>query len=144
MSGILEYEGAFQVPLADGWTVRGQPGRSYDISHDTHDVAVTISVYSRSVVGDDMDAAVLKFASSAGADPNRLSVLHPPAKDHSRVFVRFDADGRTWLAAFVYVGEAAVLVTSNSAAGDDTAFGVGELVVASLGPIEKRRRFGRK
>jgi hypothetical protein len=144
VSGILECEGVFQVPLADGWTVRGQPGRSYDIAHDSLDVGVNISVYSRSAVGDDIDAAVLKFASSAGADLGRLSVLRPSAKDHRRVLVRFDADGRTWLAAFVYVGEAAVLVTSNSAVGDETAFGAGEVVVASVGPTERRRRFGRK
>ncbi len=144
MSGILECDGVFQVPLAAGWTVRGEPGRSHDLSHDTLDTGVNISVYSRAAVGDDIDAAVLRFASSAGADPDRLSVVRADAKDHSRAFVRVDADSRTWLAAFVYLGDAAVLVTSNSAVGDDAAFAAGEVVVASLGPIEKARRFGRK
>lgn len=144
MSGILECERVFQVPLADGWTVRGQPGRSYDLSHSTLDVGVNISVYPQTAVGDDIDAAVLKFAVSAGADPSVLSVVHVPAKDHVRAFVHFDADGRTWLAAFVYLGAAAaVLVTSNSPVGDNAAFGAGEMVVASLGPIEKRRLFRR-
>lgn len=143
MSGILECARVFQVPLADGWTVRGQPGRAYDLSHSTLDVGVNISVYPRAVVGDDIDAAVIKFASSAGADPDRLSVVRVPAKDHSRAFVRFDEDGRTWLAAFVYVADSAVLVTSNSQVGDEAAFSAGEVVVASLGPVEKRRFFGR-
>lgn len=144
MSGILECERVFQVPLADGWTVRGQPGKSYDISHSTLDVGVNISVYPQAAVGNDIDAAVLKFAGSAGADHDQLSVMHVPAKDHTRAFVRFDADGRAWLAAFIYVGDSAVLVTSNSALGDETAFAAGEVVVASLGPAEKRRLFGRK
>jgi hypothetical protein len=144
MSGILECERVFQVPLPDGWTVRGQPGRSYDISHSTLDVGVNISVYPQAAVGEDIDAAVLTFAGNAGADSNRLSVVGVPAKDHSRAFVRFDAGGRTWLAGFVYLGEAAVLVTSISAVGDEMAFEAGELVVASLGPIEKQRLFRRK
>lgn len=66
-------------------------------------------------------AAVLKLASSAGADPDLLSVAHVPAKDHSRAFVRFDQAGRTWYAAFMYVAGSAVLVTSNSLVGDETA-----------------------
>jgi hypothetical protein len=144
VSGILECERVFQVPLADGWTVRGEPGRSYDISHSELDVGVNISVHPRGAIGDDLGAAVLRFAGSVGADPNRLSVVHVPARDHSRAFVRFEADGRSWLAAFVDVGDAAVLVTSNSAVDDDAAFSAGELVVASLGPVVKRRLFRKK
>ena len=144
MSGILQCEGVFQVPLADGWSVHGQPGRSYDISHSALDLGVNISVYPRGAAGDDIEAAVLKFAHSVGADPDQMSVVRVPAKDHARAFVRFDVDGRTWLAAFAYFERAAVLITSNSPVGDEVAFRAGETAVASLGPIEKRRRFGRK
>ena len=143
MSGIIECEGVFQVPLDDGWAVRGEPGRSYDISHAALDVGVNISVYPRAAVGDDIEAAVLKFASSAGADPSQLSVVQVPAKDHRRAFVRFDLDGRTWLAAFAFIGASAVLITSNSAPGDASAFAAGEVVVASLGPLKKRGLFRR-
>jgi hypothetical protein len=143
VSGMLECEGVFQVPLDDGWTVRGQPGRSYDISHSALDVGVNISVYPRAAVGDDAEAAVLKFAGSVGADPRQLSVVQVPSADHRRAFVRFDSDGRTWLTAFVFIGASAVLITSNSAPGDATAFAAGEVVVASLGPLRKRGLFKR-
>jgi len=144
MSGILECDGVFQVPLADGWSVTGSPGRTYDLSHSTLDVGVNISVYPRSAVGDDIDAAVLKFATGTGVDASTLHVMRVPAKDHSRAFVRFDVDGRSWVGAFVFIGDAAVLVTSNSTVGDAAALQAGEVVVASLGPTEKRRFFKRK
>lgn len=81
MSGILECDGIFQVPLADGWTVRGEPGQTYDISHEILDVGVNISADPGTAIGEDIRRAVLKFASHAGADPTGLSVIRPHARD---------------------------------------------------------------
>jgi hypothetical protein len=62
----------------------------------------------------------------------------------TRAFTRFTAGDRDWLAAFDYPGEAAVLATSNARTGDVSAFATGELVVASLGPIDRKRGFVRR
>ena len=146
MSGILECKGVFQVPVPDGWTVTGQPGRAYDLSHATEDVGVNISVYPQAAVGPDIEAALRKFASSTGVDDSVVQVVVTnDDKTQRRAFTRFDNDGRTWLVAFLYVGDAAVLATSNSAVGDAEAFATGEVIVASLGPLEaKRGLFQRK
>lgn len=145
MSGVLECDGVFQVPLSDGWTVSGQPGRAYDLSHATEDVAVNISVYAQGVVGPDIEAAVRKFVSSTGLYDSDLHIVVPSdGKTQRRAFTRFDSGDRTWLVAFLYVGDAAVLTTSNSPAGDHKAFTCGEAVVASLGPIQPKRRLFRR
>lgn len=144
MSGILECEGIFQVPIPDGWTVTGEPGRAYDLSHATQDVGVNISVYPLAAVGSDMEAAVHKFAVSTGAGSEVEVVVTNDDKRQRRAFARFDADDRTWLVAFLFLRDAAVLVTSNCRAGDAEAFSHGEVVVASLGPVAAKRGLFRR
>lgn len=145
MSGILECKGVFQVPVPDGWTVRGEPGRSYDLSHASEDVGVNISVYPQQRVGPDIEAAVRKFAENTGVEAGDVRVVVTnDDKTQRRAFARFDVQERAWLVAFLYVGESAVLATSNSAVGDARAFSSGEAVVASLGPAEKRGLFKRR
>jgi hypothetical protein len=145
VSGILECDGVFQVPVPDGWSVTGQPGRAYDLSHDSEDVGVNISVYRRSATGEDIEAALRRFAVSAGADGSAVRVvMTDDDKRQTRAFTRFSTGDRDWLAAFIYLGDAAVLATSNARLGDSSAFATGEQVVASLGPIAGKLGFLRR
>lgn len=145
MSGILECDGVFQVPVPDGWTVTGESGRRYDLSHESEEVGVNISVYQREATGEDIEELLRRFAASVGAtDPSPHVVVTDDERAQTRAFVRFAAGDVDWLAAFLFLGQAAVLVTSNSPVGDASAFAAGEQVVASLGPIDKKRGFLRR
>ena len=145
MSSILECDGVFQVPVPDGWTVTGESGRSYDLSHESEEVAVNISVYRRAAMGEDIEELLRRFAATVGAPDSSLRVVVTDNdRSQTRAFVRFTAGDVDWLAAFLFLGQAAVLATSNCPVGDISAFAAGEQVVASLGPVDKKRGFLRR
>jgi hypothetical protein len=146
VQGILEAEGVFEVPIPVGWSVTGEPGQWYDLSHDNLDVGVNISVYGRASTDQDIRATLRAFATSTGVqDAADLDVVVTDEdRSQTRAFLRFSVDDRDWLAAFLWLGHAAVLATSNARAGDREAFAAGELVVASLGPAGKKRSLFRR
>ena len=74
MSSILECDGVFQVPVPDGWTVTGESGRSYDLSHESEEVAVNISVYRRAAAHQRLQHTVETFRTEHRAPPRSSAV----------------------------------------------------------------------
>ena len=146
--GVLECENVFELVVPDGWTVTGTAGQSYDLAAPAgYDLAVTISVYDRMGAGIHGKSAVdlvREFAASAGADrPDALRVVAPTEQGQERAFVKFVSEGDRFMAGVLFFGRSAVLASANTG-GTAEDLELGERLVASIGPLAKRRGLFRR
>lgn len=144
----LECPNVFELVLPEGFSVSGEPGRSYDIEGpEGSGLGLGISVYSPvppKMQSEGARRLLTAFVATTGANTDDIKIA-TPSGEGERAFTFFTNEGRDWFAGFLLFPGGALLATANTESGNAGSLRVGEQLIASIYPVKARRRlFGRR